>query len=81
MMITVRFFAILRELGGKSEVELRLGDEATVRDALDAVAELSPAIARHLSRAAAAVNQEYVPAETKLRDGDELALIPPVSGG
>jgi len=51
---------------------------ATARDALG---ERVPAIQGFLPRIAWAVNQAYVPIETELHDGDELAAIPPVSGG
>ena len=51
----------------------------TVRDLLDALAHQIPALAR--TRGMVAVNQEYVTPEAPLKDGDEVALIPPVSGG
>jgi molybdopterin converting factor subunit 1 len=82
MVIHVRLFAMLRERAGRDRVELRLADGATVRDALEAVGaehDLGDLIAR--LPIVAAVNREYVPEESALAEGDELALIPPVSGG
>jgi MoaE-MoaD fusion protein len=82
MLIEVRLFAMLRERAGRDRVEVELSDGATVRDALDAVGAehgLGELIAR--LPVVAAVNREYVPEESALEEGDELALIPPVSGG
>ena len=79
--ITVKLFALLRDRAGTSEVELQLADNARVRDAADAIGRQVPGIAAMLARVAFAVNQQYVPVDTQLHDGDELAVIPPVSGG
>jgi len=76
MKVTVRLFAALRERAGAGEVQLELQDGARVQDALDALADISgdtPVVM--------AVNKEYADAGTTLHSGDELALIPPVSGG
>jgi molybdopterin converting factor subunit 1 len=72
----VRLFAMLRERAGAREVTLELPDGARVSDAL---AELGP-IAEGLPLVMA-VNREYAPEDQVLDPGDELALIPPVSGG
>ncbi len=80
--VSVRLFAILRERAGAGAIELQLPDGATVADAL---AELRrrPGLAESLARidVATAVNREWAGPETPLVAGDELALIPPVSGG
>jgi molybdopterin converting factor subunit 1 len=81
MTITVRLFAILRERAGASELSLTLPDRATIDQAVTTLASKTPAIADYLPRVAFAVNQSYAPRNTALNDGDELALIPPVSGG
>lgn len=81
MKITVRLFALLRERAGVSRLELPLGEGATVADARAALGAEIPAIHDLLDRVAFAVNQVYAPGDTVLREGDELALIPPVSGG
>ena len=72
----MRLFAMLRERAGAREVTLELPDGARVRDAL---AQLGP-IAEGLPLVMA-VNREYAPEDQVLDPGDELALIPPVSGG
>jgi molybdopterin synthase catalytic subunit len=76
MEVTVRLFAMLRERAGAQEVTLELPEGARVRDALDSLADLAEDIPLVL-----AVNREYADSEQVLDPGDELALIPPVSGG
>jgi len=80
--VSVRLFAILRERAGTNELELQLPAGATVADALAELAR-RPGLAEPLTRieVATAVNREWARPETPLRAGDELALIPPVSGG
>ena len=79
--IRVRLFAILRDRAGESQLTLDLPENATAADAAKAVASRLPAVADHVHRIAYAVNQAYAPASTQLHEGDEVALIPPVSGG
>jgi molybdopterin synthase catalytic subunit len=74
--VTVRLFAILRERAGASELTVDLPDGARVSDALDALGGLADGLPLVM-----AVNREYAPADQVLDAGDELALIPPVSGG
>jgi len=81
MRIQVRLFAIIRERAGLAELFLDLPAGATVADAAQAIADRLPALQGLRARTAYAVNRSYVNAATALSDGDELALIPPVSGG
>ncbi|MCC7349519.1 MAG: molybdopterin converting factor subunit 1 [Phycisphaerales bacterium] len=81
MKITVKLFAIVRDRAGTSELKLDLPDGATVDDVAAETARQYPAIDRFLQRAAYAVNHDYVPRSTRLKDQDEVAIIPPVSGG
>src|SRR6185436_2805603 len=78
MVVRVRLFAQLRERAGSSELPLELPEGACVRDALaaDAVSSLAGGLPLVM-----AVNREYASADALLAAGDELALIPPVSGG
>lgn len=78
----MRLFAVLRERAGRDRVELELPPGATVADALAALAEL-PELAGVLAKLPVqlAVNRDYACERTRLRAGDELALIPPLSGG
>lgn len=81
MRITVRLFAILRDRAGTGELPLDLPSEATVQSACAQIANRLPELREHLSKVAIAVNREYVKPDRALQEGDELALIPPVSGG
>ena len=76
MEVTVRLFAMLRERAGAGEVSLELPDGARVADALRELRELADGLPLVM-----AVNREYASEEHVLEPGDELALIPPVSGG
>jgi molybdopterin converting factor subunit 1 len=82
MFIDVRLFAVLRERAGRDSVTVEVPDGATVRDAIDAVAA-TPGLADVMPRVSVvmAVNREYANDDAPLAEGDELALIPPVSGG
>lgn len=76
MVVRIRLFAMLRERAGTRELEIELPDGARVRDALAALEELAGGLPLVM-----AVNREYADADAPLAPGDELALIPPVSGG
>jgi molybdopterin synthase catalytic subunit len=76
MHVRVRLFAQLRERAGAHEVEIELPDGALVSDALERLGEVTDGI-----RVVMAVNHEYADPDVSLAPGDELALIPPVSGG
>lgn len=83
MVVRVRLFAMLRERAGLDFVDLELADDATVADAIAAVARSNGALAEPVSRmpVVMALNREYASRDAPLDQGDELALIPPVSGG
>lgn len=78
----VRLFAALREQAGSDSIQVELEEGATVADALERLAA-QPPLSGLLARlpVAMAVNRDYASPETPLRAGDELALIPPISGG
>src|SRR5579875_1770199 len=76
MQVSVRLFAALRERAGTDVVELELPPGGRVSDALARLQGVTGGVSVVM-----AVNQEYAEAATELRPGDELALIPPVSGG
>src|SRR3712207_761731 len=76
MRVTVRLFAQLRERAGASEVAVDLPEGAVVRDAIAAMGDVAAGLPVVM-----AVNREYADESAPLSAGDELALIPPVSGG
>jgi len=79
--VKVFFFGRLKELAEVSEesVEVRLG--ASIQDLFDQYAEAKPKLARYRSSLVASRNQEFVQWNTSLESGDEIAFLPPVSGG
>jgi MoaE-MoaD fusion protein len=81
MQISVLYFAQLRERRGAATDTMELPLDADVAMALAMIAKKHPDVAPHLPRVQVAVNQVVVVATTPLAEGDELALIPPVSGG
>ena len=82
MNVEVKLFALLRERAGSDRVEVELPDGASVAEALTAL-RAQPGLGDLIERTPVtmAVNREYAAPETTLAEGDELALIPPVSGG
>jgi molybdopterin converting factor subunit 1 len=81
MRVRARLFAVQRELAGTRELPLELADGATVGDAWDALVADFPALAPGRASVRFARNGAYAEPATKLEDGDEVAMIPPVSGG
>jgi molybdopterin synthase catalytic subunit len=81
MRIRVLFFGVLKDIAGKSSDSLDLPDGALVRDVLAHYAVQAPRMKESITSLAMAVNQQYTGAETVLKSGDEVALLPPVSGG
>lgn len=81
MKIRVRLFASFREAAGSGTLAWDAPEGATVSEVVAALRETYPGLGPAADRALLAVNQEYVGGDLTLHDGDELALIPPVSGG
>lgn len=81
MRVRIRLFAIQREIAGTRQLALELPDAATVADAWDGLVALYPALEPGRSSVRFARNGAYAEATTPLVDGDEVAMIPPVSGG
>ncbi len=81
LRIRLLFFAVYRDLAGTSELELEVPAGATAASAVERLRALGGGLARLPAAPVVAVNREYAPLTTPLRDGDELALLPPVAGG
>ena len=80
MNVRVRLFASAREAAGVGHLLLELPERVAVRDAIAAITKLHPLVGE-MRQIVIAKNREYVGLDEPLADGDELALIPPVSGG
>lgn len=81
MRVRVLFFGMLKEMAGKAMDEIEVREGASIRDVLQHYESQVPALKTCLSSLALAVNQQYAAPETKLMADDEIALLPPVSGG
>ena len=81
MKVQARFFALYRERVGQSTVDFDLADGATVADLVASVMHAYPHLSPDPARMVLAINREYADHNKPLRDGDEAAFIPPVSGG
>jgi len=79
--VRVRFFAGPREAIGTGEVEQELPPGSTVGQLMGLLTERYPALRSYACFIKVAVNRKYATPETELRDGDEVACLPPVGGG
>lgn len=81
MQVTIRLFARLRELAGASELTRQVRDGAVAMDVWQALVAEFPALADHTGSISCAVNEEYARLAAALKEGDDVAFLPPVSGG
>ena len=81
MRITVRYFAGHRDITGHAEEQLSLEPGATVGAVWELLVARYPRLAGYSGRLLYAVDQEFATLATELHDGEELAFVPPVSGG
>jgi molybdopterin converting factor subunit 1 len=81
MRVQVLFFGVLKDIAGSPCESFELPEGSKVSDLLSCLASRIPAIIKSISSLAVAVNQRYAGAETTLNADDEIALLPPVSGG
>ena len=82
-MIRVRLFAMLKEAAGTGELEMPLPEGGRVESLVEVLIERYPALEElfRKRRVLMAVNQSYAGLDTEVADGDEVAFLPPVSGG
>ena len=81
MRVTVRLFARLREIAGADTVDLDVPDGSHVADVWRTVAARWPTMSAFESTVSGAVNAEYARMTRPIAEGDEIAFLPPVSGG
>ena len=81
MRVKVRFFAVLRERAGVSEITKEIAEGSTVGDLWEVLQCEYPKLAPAKRTFLYAVNRDYVGASRVLKDQDEVAFVPPVSGG
>ncbi len=81
MRVRVRLFAGLRDIVGGPELERVVTAPATIQDLWQSLVDDHPALARYATAVSCAQNEEYARMSAPLNDGDEIAFLPPVSGG
>jgi molybdopterin converting factor subunit 1 len=81
MRVTVRLFARLRELAGRESWALDLPQDATVADVWAAVSSAHPSLAPFTRAMSCAVNASFSRMSQPVHEGDDVAFLPPVSGG
>ena len=81
MKVKVKYFAVCREMFNRDEEEMELPAGAVLMDILKRLEEEWPEIPEYYEVMQMSVNWEYATEQTELSDGDEVALIPPVTGG
>ena len=81
MHVTIRLFARLRDLAGSGELVRDVPDPATVHSVWRSLVTEMPALAVYEQSMSVAVNADYSRMSATVSDGDEIAFLPPVSGG
>lgn len=81
MRVTIRLFARLRDLVGAGELLREVAPGATVASVWEALVREYPDVAPYAASMSCAVNADYARMTTPVSDGDEVAFLPPVSGG
>jgi molybdopterin converting factor small subunit len=79
--VKIQFYSYFKELAGRNEFLIDLESNATIADLLDAAGREFPALAGMRNSTLVAVGVDYQPRDHRLREGDEVALFPPVQGG
>lgn len=82
-MVTLKYFASLKTIAGKEEERLDLGNETTVQKLSETLAKTTPQIGEMIQgkKVLVSVNQDVATLDTVIHDGDEVAFLPPFSGG
>ena len=81
MVIHYKLFAGCKDIVGRSSLSIELPEGSVAEEAFDSLIKLYPILDRYRKSVLLAVNREYTGRTAVLLDGDELAIIPPVSGG
>jgi molybdopterin converting factor subunit 1 len=82
-MITVKYFASLRSIAGKEKDQFNMGSETTLINLTHEISKTAPIIGEMIlgKKVMVSVNLDVASLESIIRDGDEIALLPPFSGG
>ena len=81
MKINIKLFAMIREIVGESGIVIEVSENSTINEMMELFYNAYPSARAYHEYMRVAVNREYVPFSHRLHDNDEVAFIPPVSGG
>ena len=79
--MTVRLFARLRDIAGAAEMPREIASPATIRSVWKDLAGEFPGLAEYERSMSSALNADYARMDSEVHEGDEIAFLPPVSGG
>ena len=81
MTIMLKFYGQLRDITQKEKEQIQVDKGSTIEDLVGVITTRFPNLEPHLKTVSFAVDNEYARTETVLREGNEVALLPPISGG
>ncbi len=81
MKVKLLLFASLKDIAGRRDLEMELDDGSTLQQVTEKLASLYPEIGRMQNSVRIAINQEFADENIALNNGDEIAFLPPMSGG
>jgi len=81
LKVKLLLFASLKDIAGRRDLEMKLDDGSTLRHVTEKLASLYPEIGRMQNSVRIAINQEFADENISLNNGDEIAFLPPMSGG
>ena len=81
MKVKLLLFASLKDIAGRRDLEMELDDGSTLQQVTEKLASLYPEIGRMQNSVRIAINQEFADENISLNNGDEIAFLPPMSGG
>jgi molybdopterin converting factor subunit 1 len=81
MKIKLKLFAFFRQALGASDLQYEIGSGATAKDLLDDIISKHPTLEKSRNHVVITINQQAVHPDAPLHEGDEVAILPPVSGG
>ena len=79
--VNLLFFGLIKELLGRAQDSIEIADSSSIEDLFQQVAARNPELQKFRSSVVASRNQEFASWNTPIRAGDEVAFLPPVSGG
>jgi len=81
MKFRLKLFASFRQIANTAEVEYILNEGATAEDLLNDIFDKNPSLIRMKGHVVVTINKQAAPLSTEIKEGDEVAILPPVSGG